>query len=209
MIKKLLTLSVLLLVTSELFAQDMPKVVIRGVRMTGSGCCDSSASASMTSDGQYLSILFDNYAAEIGDGSANPNLRSIKKNCRILIDVDVASGYQYAIETTEYRGFAALPASAFGYHRFTQIIPNSMVPSMREAQLRGPIADNYEVIVRQKPGRSPYSTCNSPQQVIELATELSVSYLPNTNDRQKALINLDSADTGINSRFRFIWRPCR
>ena len=209
MIKKLLALGILLLTASDLLAQDVPKVVIRGVRMTGSGCSESTASANITWDGQFLSVLFDNYAAEIGIGSQNPNLNSLKKNCRVLIDVDVASGYQYAIETTEYRGFAALPASAFGYHRFTQIIQNSMVPSLREAQLKGPISSNYEVIVKQKPGRSPFSVCNNPQQVIELASELSVSYLPGATDRQKALINLDSADTGINSRFRFIWRPCK
>lgn len=206
MIKNLITLTALLLVSSELFAQS---VVIRGVRLNGSGCQNSSASASITSDGQLLSLLFDNYSAEIGMGSQNPNLTSIKKDCRVLIDVDVPFGYQYAIEQTEYRGFAALPASAYGYHRFTQVVPNQMVPSMREAQLRGPVSGNYEVKVMQKPGRSPYSTCNQAQQSIELISELSVAYLPNSRDRLMAMINLDSIDTGINSRFKLSWRPCR
>lgn len=209
MIKKLFTLSVLLLVTAELFAQNAEKVTIRGVRLTGSGCNNSSASASITPDAQLLSLLFDNYAAEIGIGSQNPNMSSIKKDCRILIDVDVAFGYQYAIERTEYRGFANLPDSAHGFHRFTQIVPNQTVPSMREAQLRGPLSSNYEVVVAQKPGRSPYSTCNKPQQTIELLSELFVSYLPKTSNRQMAMINLDSVDTGINSRFKLSWKACR
>lgn len=206
MIKSLLILSVLFFVSSELFAQS---VTIRGVRLAGSGCSESTANASITPDGQLLSILFDNYAAEIGTGSQNPDMSSLKKNCRVLIDVDVPFGYQYAIERTEYRGFAALPASAYGYHRFTQIIANQSVPSMREAQIRGPISGNYEVVVAQKPGRSPYSTCNKPQQTIELLSELSIAYLPNSRDRQMALINLDSVDTGLNSRFKLSWRPCR
>lgn len=206
MLKSLLATLALLLVTTELFAQS---VVIRGVRLTGSGCSNSSATASVTSDGQLLSLLFDNYSAEIGTGSQNPGAASIKKDCRILIDMDVPFGMQYAIEQTDYRGFAALPASAYGFHRFTQVIPNQMVPSMREAQLRGPLSGNYEVIVRQKPGRSPYSTCNKPQQTIELISELFVSYLPNSRDRQMAMINLDSVDTGINSRFKLSWRACR
>lgn len=206
MIKNLLTITALLLVTTELFAQS---VVVRGVRLTGSGCQESSANASITSDGQFLSLLFDNYAAEIGIGSQNPNLTQIKKDCRVMIDVDVPFGMQYAIEMTEYRGFAALPASAWGYHRFTQVIANQMPPSMREAQLRGPVSGNYEVRVAQKPGRSPYSTCNKPQQTIELISELMVSYLPNSRDRAMAMINLDSIDTGINSRFKLSWRPCR
>ncbi len=206
MIKNLLTATLLLLVTSELFAQS---VVIRGVRLSGSGCTESSATASITPDGQLLSLLFDNYAAEIGIGSKNPGATSLKKDCRILIDVDVPAGMQYAIEQTEYRGFAALPASAYGYHRFTQVIPNQMVPSLREAQLRGPVSGNYEVKVANKPGRSPYSTCNQAQQTIELLSELSVAYLPNTSNRQMAMINLDSVDTGINSRFKLSWRSCR
>lgn len=206
MIKNLLTITALLLVTTELFAQS---VVIRGVRLTGSGCMNSSANASITPDGQLLSLLFDNYSAEIGIGSQNPNMTQIKKDCRVLIDIDVPFGMQYAIEGTEYRGFAALPASAYGFHRFTQVIANQMPPSMREAQLKGPVSGNYEVKVAQKPGRSPFSTCNKPQQTIELISELMVSYLPNSRDRAMAMINLDSIDTGINSRFKLSWRPCR
>lgn len=206
MVKQILTVTALLLATSELFAQN---VVIRGVRLTGSGCDSASASASITPDGQLLSLLFDNYAAEIGTGSSNPGSTSLKKDCRVLIDVDVPFGYQYAIERTEYRGFAALPASAYGFHRFTQIVPGVAMPSMREAQLRGPIGNNYEVIVAQKPGRSPFSKCNNPQQTIELLSELSVAYLPGSRDRSMAMINLDSIDTGINSRFKLTWRTCR
>ncbi|MBY0555160.1 DUF4360 domain-containing protein [bacterium] len=206
MLKQLLSVTALLLVTSELFAQS---VVIRGVRLTGSGCDAATASASVTSDGQLLSVLFDDYNAQIGIGSTNPQASTLKKDCRVLIDVDVPFGMQYAIERTEYRGFAALPASAYGYHRFTQVIPGQVVPSLREAQLRGPVSGNYEVIVAQKPGRSPFSKCNSPQQTIELLSELSVAYLPGSRDRSMAMINLDSIDTGINSRFKLTWRPCR
>lgn len=154
--KHLLTLAALLLVSSELFAQTP---TIRGVRLTGSGCSESDASASVTPDGTFLSVLFDNFKAEIGNGSSNPQAQALKKQCTVLIDMDVPFGYQYALETTEFRGFAALPASAYGYHRFTQVVPNG-VPNMRETQLRGPIGNNYESVVRQKPGRSPWSVCN-------------------------------------------------
>ena len=194
-----------LLMTAHVFAQTP---TIRGVRLTGSGCNESNASATITADGTFLSVLFDNFKAEIGQGSANPNLQSQKKQCTVLIDMDVPFGFQYAIETTEFRGFAALPASAFGYHRFSQVVPGG-VPNLREAQLRGPIAQNYESIVRQKPGRSPWSVCNNPQQTVQILAELSLAYLPRTTDRSMAQINLDSVDTGVQSRFKLTWRPCR
>ena len=206
MMKHLLTIGAILVATSQVFAQT---VTVRGVRLSGSGCNNATASAVVTPDGQTVSVLFDNYSAEIGIGSQNPGLTVIQKDCHVLIDVDVPFGQQYAIIETDYNGFAALPASAYGYHRFTQIIPNQMPPSMREAQLRGPVSGNYSVVVAQKPGRSPYSTCNRPQQTIDLLSQLMVSYLPNTSDRSMAMINLDSVDTGMQSRFKLTWRPCR
>ncbi len=205
MIKTILTITALLLVTPELFAQN---VTIRGVRLTGSGCNNSTATAAVTDDGLTMSVLFDNYATEIGVGSENPNLNTLTKNCRVLIDVDVPDGYQYALETTTYRGFAALPASAHGFHRFTQVLNNQTIPSLREAQLRGPVGNNYEVVVASKPGRVPYSTCHKAQQTIELISELMVSFLPRAQDRSKAMINLDSVDTGVNSSFKLGWRRC-
>ncbi len=206
MLKNLIVLFAMVLTSHEVFAQN---VEIRGVRVAGSGCGPTTATASITSDGQILSVLFDNYIAEIGTGSANPNARVSQKDCHVLIDVDVPAGLQYAIAQTDYNGFAALPATAFGYHRFTHIIPGAPIASTREAQLKGPLADNYSVTVLQKPGRMTYSTCNQRQQTIDLFSQLMVSYLPNTKDRTKAQINLDSVDTGVNSTFKLSWRPCR
>lgn len=184
-------------------------VTIKGARLSGTGCNSASASATMTADGQILSILFDNYVAEIGIGSKNPQINQIKLSCTVFVDVNVPAGYQYAITETNYQGFSALPASAYGLHRFTQVIPNQSIPSMREAQLRGPINQNYSVLVRQKPGREIYSTCNNPDQTIQLLSELQLAYLPGTTDRSLAMINLDSIDTGVNSRFKLLWRKCK
>jgi hypothetical protein len=184
-------------------------VTIIGVRMTGTGCNDSTAWANTTSDGKTLSVLFDNLKVEIGNGSENPQSSMLKKNCRVLIDVEVPFGYQYGLDQTDYRGFAALPVSAYGMHRFTQIVPGQPIASAREAQLRGPIADDYAVSVKQKPGRVVYSPCGQRTQTIELLTELQVAYLPNTKDRSIAQINLDSVDTGVNSTFVMSWKKCK
>jgi hypothetical protein len=202
---RLSLLAAVLLASTQLFAQTP---TIRGARLTGSGCSNSTASANVTPDGTFLSVLFDNFSIEIGNGSANPQAASAKKQCTVLIDMDVPFGYQYAIETTEFRGFAALPASAFGYHRFSQVVPG-VVPSLREVQLRGPIGNNYESIIRQKPGRSPFSVCNNPQQTVQILAELSLAYLPGSVDRSMAQINLDSIDTGVQSRFKLTWRRCK
>lgn len=201
MIGALLTLSTL--------SAHAVNVTIRGVRLSGSGCSQAASSAAITPNGEVLSLLFDNYGIEIGQGSQNPGVDSLTKNCRVLIDVDVPAGVQYALKQTDYRGFAALPASAVAMHRFTQIVPNQPVASMREATITGPSSGDYQVSVIQKPGRLIYSSCNGGTQTIELMSQLSVTYLRGTTDRNIAMINLDSLDTGVETTFKLDWKNCR
>ncbi len=204
--KNVLVLMAILMVSTLVNAQS---VTVRGVRLNGSGCGPATASAVTTADGKTLSIIFDNYLAEIGNGSSNPTAMSVQKDCRVMIDVDVPAGFQYALEQTDYRGFVAMPASAYGYHRFVQNVPSQPIVSMREAQLKGPINQNYQVTIRQKPGRYIYSACNSKTQTIDLMSQLMVGYLPNTKDRSIAMINLDTIDTNVSSSFQLSWRRCQ
>ena len=205
MLKGIMIASSLLLIATQGNAQD---ISIRGVRVTGTGCSQTTAAAVATDDGRTVSVLFDNYAVEIGNGSSSPQSRSLQKDCRVLIDIDVTPGYQYALESTEYRGFSALPSYAVGMHRFTQIIPGQPIVSVREAQLKGPLNANYSVIQKQKPGRYVFSSCSGFSQTLEIMSQLSVSYLPKTSGRDLAMINLDSIDTGVESHFNLVWRRC-
>lgn len=204
--KNLLVFLALTTVSTLSIAQS---VTVLGVRLSGSGCGPASASAVTTEDGKTLSVIFDNYSVEIGNGSSNPQSRTLQKDCRVMIDVDVPAGYQYALEQTDYRGFVALPASAYGMHRFVQNVPSQPIVSMREAQLKGPMNQNYTVSVKQKPGRYVYSACNSKVQTIDLMSSLMVAYLPNTSDRSIAQINLDTIDTNVASSFQLSWRRCQ
>lgn len=207
MFKNLIVLTAMVLVSSEVFAQMT--MTIRGVTLKGSGCGPTTAQAVITPDGQTLSVLFDNYSAEIGEGSENPQLRQINKTCEVLIDADVPPGVQYSIQQVNFRGFAALPTSAHGYHRFSTRIPGQAVPSLREAQLKGGIVDNYDVTIAGKPGRNNWSTCNNTSQKISILSDLMVRYLPNSRDNSKAQITLDSTDVATASAFKLIWQRCR
>ncbi len=206
-VTKLLFMGLLSLFATE--AAMAQNIIIHDVRLTGTGCSNAAASATSTEDGRIVSVLFDNYNVEIGNGSTNPQSTILQKDCRILIDIDVTPGYQYALESTEYRGFSALPANAYGMHRFTQIVPGQPIVSVREAQLTGPINKNYSVLQRQKPGRYVYSPCHKPRQTLEIMSQLMVAYKPKTNGRDIAMINLDSVDTGVASSFNIVWQRCK
>ena len=182
--------------------------LIKGVHLTGPNCGQSTANAVITPDGQTLSVLFDNYSVEIGDGSKNPQATSLQKNCSVLIDLEVPANVQFGLEQTDYRGFASIPARAVGIHRFTHVTAKHQGNSMKDARIMGPSTGNYVSTVLQKKGNFSYTNCNQPQQTLELLSELSVSYLPSSREHTLAMINLDSIDTGVHSTFKLNWRSC-
>ena len=62
----------------------------------GTGCPAGTASATVSPDGQELSVLFDQYVANNG-----------RKNCALTIPLHVPNGFQVAIYTMDYRGYVA------------------------------------------------------------------------------------------------------
>lgn len=190
------------------YAASPAEVQITDVRMEGSGCANS-ASAILSDDSRAMSILFDNYALEIGKGSANPSATTLQKNCRIHISLIVPRGWAYSVEAIDHRGFASVPASVWAFHRFSLESENSRVVSMREATLKGPFNDTYEVRIAQKPGRNPWSPCNQINQKMTVLSQLGVSYYPRTTDRSMAMINLDSTDLSLAQDIRLTWKQCQ
>lgn len=86
-------LSTLLLASSSSFAAS---ITLGQPNYGGSGCPAGSASATVSPDGQELSILFDKFVAKNG-----------RKNCGLVIPIKVPNGFQVAIYTMDYRGYVA------------------------------------------------------------------------------------------------------
>lgn len=194
---------------SALNAQTPSQAEILSVQLTGSGCDASRAAVTLSPDLKDLSILFDDYAVEIGHGTSAGNALKAQKNCHIHIDVGVPDGWQFAFKYTDYRGFAALPASAWAFHRYSVVSQGQVIPSMREAQLKGPFNDSYQMRVEIKPERRVWSPCNGRVRRVQLVSQLGVAYYPRTSDRSIAQIVLDSNDTSLQNSFGVEWRRCR
>lgn len=181
---------------------------ILGVQVQGSGCDMSKTSITLSPDLKDMSVIFDDYVAEIGQGTQAEKALRLQKDCQILVDINIPQGWQFAFKSIDYRGFVALPASAWALHRFSAIVPNAPIASMREAQIQGPFNDNYVVHTDVKPTRMVWSPCNQTQQRVTLLSQLSVSYFPNTTDRSIAQIVLDSGDASVRQSFGVEWRQC-
>jgi hypothetical protein len=192
------------------WGQSAPdRLEIRGVTLSGSGCEDSSASATISPDFKDLSLLFDNYSVEIGNGSPNPKLQTRQKNCRVDVEIAVPRGWQYAFKSVDYRGFVALPSSAYGFHRLATMSANSIVPTLREVIHKGPINQDYAFHVESSPTRYAWSSCISGAHTMIFYSQLGVSFYPKLADRSNAIISLDSKDFSMRQSVGMVWRKCQ
>jgi hypothetical protein len=92
----------LMTAVSPAFAQEPPKVTIQGnIATGGSGCPEGSASATVSPDGQELSILFDKFVADATKPAES------RKSCNLAIPIKVPAGYQVSLYTVDYRGYIA------------------------------------------------------------------------------------------------------
>lgn len=190
-------------------AQERPNhAIIRDVRLVGTGCDANSTQVVFSPDLADLSVLFSDYGIEIGEGSLQPQLPRAQKNCEIKLQVEIPDGWSFAFKHIDYRGFAAIPASAWGMHRFTFSMNLSPVPSMKEVVLQGPLNSEYSTRVSQKPERLVFSRCGSRQQEISLLSQITIQYYPQKSDRSLAQIVLDSADMSLRQSFGIEWKKC-
>ena len=82
------------------FAAD--KVEISGnVAANGNGCSKDDVAATVSPDGQELSILFSKFIAE-GDKP-----KESRKNCNLTIPIKVPQGFQVSLYDADYRGYVA------------------------------------------------------------------------------------------------------
>lgn len=96
-----------LFLSAQAFSQSA--VTLGEPDFRGNGCGRGKASAVISTDGQTLSILFDEYTVEAG---GNLRQRNDRKQCNVIIPVNVPNGYSVAVFKVDYRGFVAVPAGA-------------------------------------------------------------------------------------------------
>ncbi len=102
-------LSALALLASSLTAFSQDTIQLGYPAYGGNGCPSGTASAVVSPDGKSLSIIFDQFITEAGQGSGRTMDR---KACNIAVPVHVPNGFSISILAVDYRGFVSLPQGA-------------------------------------------------------------------------------------------------
>lgn len=181
-------------------------VTISSVAYAGSGCRAGTASVIISNDRTTVTILFDEYEAEIYPGS--PPSKAIK-NCNINFKVNYPPGLQYTLYTNDYTGYARLDqgvtAKQTSSYWFAGFIGDK--PTF-QSTWNGPFDKQYTFTDTLQ--SLVYSPCGT-STTLNLNTQLTLAYTT-PNHQVTGLINTQSIDSHTFNPFKHVygirWQKC-
>lgn len=97
-------------------APNPDDVQIVGFVYGGTGCPSNTVSSVLSDDRTIMTLIFDQYIAQIGPGvSVTEN----RKNCQLNINLRYPGGFQYSVFSADYRGYAYLEKGITGVQKST------------------------------------------------------------------------------------------
>jgi len=180
-------------------------VTISSVAYAGSGCKAGTASVIISNDRTTVTILFDDYLAEIYPGSKPSDSIS---NCNINFKVNYPPGLQYTLYTNDYTGYAKLDpgvvAKQSSSYWFAGFINNK--PTF-QSTWEGPFDKQYQFTDTLQ--SLVYSPCGA-STTLNLNTQLTLN--SSKNPKGSGFINTESIDSHTINPFKHVygirWQKC-
>lgn len=165
----------------------------------GTGCPANSASVTLSPNQSSLSILFDQYVVEAGNGR-----QFDRKSCNIAIPVRVPQGYSISVFQVDYRGFNSLPAGARSTFNVDYFFAGSS--AVRQSKtFWGPSANLYELTDHLTAEAVVWSACGADTNL-----RVNTNMFVQSNRRgELAMSTVDSADVTAGLVYHISWRRCR
>lgn len=176
------------------------QLTIGGVAYGGNGCPSGTASATVSPDGQAVSVLFDQFIAEAG-GSTGKSLD--RKSCNLTVPIHVPNGYSVAIFTVDYRGFNQVPSGGFNRFESEYFWAGARGPKITR-QFNGPLSDSFTLTDNLLATTVVWAPCG---QSVNLRVNAAMMAKTNRTFAQ-TLGMVDSADIASALVYRFQFRRC-
>ena len=195
----LATLVASLLLAGVARAQTVaPQLAITSVTSSGTACPQGTTSANVSEDKKALTVLFAQYALEIG-----PAVKKYFdfKQCNVSIRVKAPAGWSFAPYNFDYRGFANLTANTYALFR-TFYFFNGIYRHFDQMSQKGTLTDEFTRRVTLK--NAPiWSSCNGNPQEIRIASQAWLY-------GKEGAWYLDSLDgeMGKSQTLGLLWKKC-
>ncbi|RYP92648.1 hypothetical protein DL770_001230 [Monosporascus sp. CRB-9-2] len=174
------------------------KVKIHSITLLGSGCPWGSAYVTVDATGTLFEATFSKYIVESGKGLTASDWR---KNCKLTMNMEFDSGYQFSILETSMQGFAEIPKGAKGHCDNTFSFTGQHGKVNYGLDLKGHYSGAFDL--KSYPGIESWSPCGGSTAILNMNTQcnLSPTHLP-------ALIAVDSVSGKLTVKFAVQWKYC-
>jgi len=203
LVGKMMTAAAALLATSTLFAQAPSTVTIRSITHNGSGCPIGSVAQNIASDNKAFTLTFSDYIAEVGP---DVSLKESRKNCQLTIDLQFPQGYQFAVATFDYRGYASLDRGVEGTQKSSYYFQGMGKTGSFSTTYRGVKDGDFQFRDTVPMESVIWSPCGA-SRALNINTQVRVSN--RSNSRGRGLMTIDSIDGAVVHKYGLMWRRCR
>lgn len=180
------------------------KIIIDVVTVNGSGCPAGTAAVAVSPDNTAFTVTYSAFMAQVGVGAAPTDFR---KNCQLNLLVHVPQGFTYAIQETDYRGFAHLEKGASATERANYYFQGDAQTTPISHALNGAFDDDWQNTDLNDVAQLVYLPCGETRN-FNINTELRVSAGTSDPTKTTSFISMDSTDGSITTTYHFAWKQC-
>ena len=180
------------------------RIVIDVITVNGTGCPAGTAAIAMSPDNTAFTVTYSAYTALVGVGATSTDFR---KNCQLNLVVHVPSGFTYAINKVDYRGFASIVKGASATERANYYFQGMSQTAYVSHTFSGPKSDDWQTSDEVPLASLVWSPCGALRN-LNINTELRVAAGTSDTKKTTSFISMDSTDGSITTTYHFSWKQC-
>jgi hypothetical protein len=185
-------------------APPTDKIVIDLVTVNGSGCPAGTANVAVSPDNTAFTVTYSNYLAQVGVGALPTDFR---KNCQLNLNVHVPGGFTYAVQETDYRGYASLAPGANAIERANYYFQGMPQTVYAQHTFNGPFDNDWETVDKVDIAAMVWHPCGAERN-FNINTELRVNKGTSNTSTTTSLMTMDSTDGSFSTTYHFAWAHC-
>ncbi|MDC0254989.1 DUF4360 domain-containing protein [Bacteriovoracales bacterium] len=179
---------------------DLDDVYLGTPGVGGNGCPAGTTSTTLSPDKKVLSIIFDEYMAEAGEGTGK---RVDRKSCNMAIPVHVPQGLSVSLFKIDYRGYVSTPIGGRAKLNVNYFFAGSNGPRVSR-NFPGGFDDEYTFTDNLQAAAVTWSACGR-----DVNLRINSSMMARSNqDMEDALGTVDSIDVESGLKYHLKWKRC-
>ncbi|KAM5443274.1 hypothetical protein MferCBS31731_001595 [Microsporum ferrugineum] len=182
-------------------APDPDKVHIVGVTYGGTGCPDGTVSHILSDDRQVMTLIFDQYVAQIGPGV---NTKENRKNCHLNINLRYPGGFQFSVFSADYRGYANLDKGVTGVQKSIYYFSGQTEQTSTSTTWNGPLDKDYILHDEANQTSTVWSPCGA-NGALNINSQVRLTA---TDRNARGILTNDSVDTSFKQIVHVRWQQC-